>query len=168
VLALFDAAPPPAAWAEMDGPYRYALGRTWAPGPRVCWVMLNPSTADATHDDPTIRRCIGLSRAWGYGALVVVNLFALRATDPSDLYRAKDPTGLLNDEVILREAKAAARVVAAWGAHGGYLSRGAQVRDLLLLHGLSIDCLGLTNAGHPRHPLYLPSTATPESWRRPA
>src|SRR5262245_13227298 len=100
------------------GRYRYALTRTWGdPKKVVCWVMLNPSTADADQDDPTIRRCLGFSRAWGAGGLVVVNLFALRATDPDQLRIAADPVGPDNDS-HLSTAAFGRLVVAAWGARG--------------------------------------------------
>jgi hypothetical protein len=84
------------------GTYRYRLGRRWAEGPVDVWIMLNPSTADATVDDRTIRRCMEFSRRWGAGALVVGNLFALRATDPAELVRHPDPIGPDNDEHLTR------------------------------------------------------------------
>jgi hypothetical protein len=122
--------------------------------------MLNPSTADALLDDPTIRRCIGFARAWGFGALEVVNLFAFRATLPSQLRAALDPVGPRNNRFLRAALGRADAVVAAWGAHGSWGGR-----DRAVLHLLSggIDqpwpspqCLGLTKHGHPRHPLYLP------------
>ena len=97
------------------GSYRYALTREWADGKCVAWLMLNPSTADADIDDPTIRRCIGFARQWGYGRLVVVNLFALRATDPRVLVRNADPVGSKNDFYIAKAMKEAQEVICAWG-----------------------------------------------------
>lgn len=145
-----------------DGRYRYTLTRSWehAPGwkrtaPAV-WVMLNPSTADHEVDDPTIRRVVGFSRDFGFSQAIVVNLFALRATDPSALARADDPVGPLNDAVLATIAEGAGLIVAAWGAHPFAQPRAAQVRELL---GGQVMCLGHTKAGHPRHPLYLPLTA---------
>ena len=138
-----------------DGRYRYRLGRRWAEGATVTWIMLNPSTADAANDDPTIRRCTDFTKRWGYGGLTVVNLFALRATDPRALRRAYDqPIGLPdNDRHIVEATASAALVVAAWGAHGTMYARDRQVR--MLLDGRAVHCLGTTKAGQPRHPLYL-------------
>jgi hypothetical protein len=115
------------------GEYRYELRRTWGADdePLVCWVMLNPSTADADQDDPTIRRCISFSNRWGFGRLVVVNLFARRATDPKELLHGGDPVGSANDASTLAAALEADRVIAAWGAHGSFLNRAARVTDLL-------------------------------------
>lgn len=135
--------------------YRYHLWRRWAErGPLVAFVMLNPSTADARHDDPTIRRCSGFARAWGFAAMTVVNLFALRATDPARLRRARDPVGGGNDGHILAAAGTCDGLVLAWGNCGGLRGRDRAV--LALLAGHRPDCLGLTRAGQPRHPLYLP------------
>lgn len=148
--------------AEMsaDGKYRYRLWRTWTRFPdrpgRVLWVMLNPSTADHKHNDPTIRRCIEFTKAWGYGGLEVVNMFALRATNPKELVEAADPIGQYN-EMTLRMA-AGSIVVAAWGASlpKGSDTHVATVRSMLERSGAM--CLGHTKAGHPKHPLYLAKT----------
>lgn len=145
---------------DRSGAYRYTLIRTWdAAGPRIAFCLLNPSTANARRDDPTIRRCLGFARAWGYGSLEVVNCFALRATDPRELARAADPIGPANDAAIRRAARRAAMTVAGWGAHGALLGRGQRVRGLLGRAGTPVVCLGTTAAGHPRHPLYLPADA---------
>ena len=116
--------------------------------------MLNPSTADESSDDPTIRRCIGFARAWAYGGLEVVNLFALRATDPRELRVAADPIGGLNDAYLLDAAARATAMVIAWGAHGVFRSRGAAALTLLSPRARLL-ALGWTNSGEPRHPLYL-------------
>lgn len=143
------------------GRYRYTLTRTWDPSVwRLWFIMLNPSTADATIDDPTIRRCIGFARRFGYGGLGVVNLYAYRATKPADLWRADDPVGPDNDET-LRDMLAARSyygvpTVAAWGANAKP-DRVAQVLAMAGAHQLM--CLGLTQAGQPRHPLYLRADA---------
>ena len=138
-----------------SGRYRYQLGRRWAAGgPVVAFVMLNPSTADAERDDPTIRRCAGFARRWGFAAMTVVNLFALRATDPARLRRARDPVGPANDGHIAAAAAGADAVVLAWGAHGDLRGRDRDV--LALLAGVRPACLGVTRGGQPRHPLYLP------------
>jgi hypothetical protein len=141
--------------------YRYALWRAWdAALPRLCFIMLNPSQADAERDDPTIRRCIGFARDWGYGALEVVNLFAYCAIAPTDLRRTANPIGPENDAHIVRAVKAAARTVIAWGNHGAFLGRDKAVTPLL---GRSY-CLGVTGAGHPRHPLYVRRDAGTVPW----
>ena len=139
------------------GTYRYSLNRSWGHGATVLFVMLNPSVADGSRDDPTIRRCVGFAKAWGFGALSVANLFAMRSTDPSVLLSAPDPVGPDNDAVIFELARRASLVVAAWGAHKAGACRVADVRRLLP----KPVCLGLTSSGHPRHPLYAPGSAPP-------
>ena len=145
-----------------DGVYRYSLGRTWGePGaPALPYVMLNPSTADAAEDDPTIRKCVGFARRLGYTGIVVANLYAYRATDPADLKRAAragvDVVGPSNHAaltVLLRASLVAGTgVVAAWGAH----APDARVHEVLALSGSRALCtLGLTAKGVPRHPLML-------------
>ena len=138
------------------GLYRWKLWRGWRRNWRdsaVVWVLLNPSTADAYEDDHTIRRCISFSKAWGAGGMIVVNLFAFRATDPKDLIRAADPVGSRNDEYLFDAAgdgwNRQPLVVAAWGAHDFAQSRAATV-----YRRLTTDwwCLGTTKNGHPRHP----------------
>lgn len=141
-----------------DRRYRYYLERRWDPAPVCCFVMLNPSTADELQDDPTVRRCLGFARAWGHGALAVVNLFALVSTNPLVLQHEPDPIGPENDRWILRAVTQSSRVVLAWGANGALLGRGAQVRELLRDHP-DVYTLGTTASGQPRHPLYIPATA---------
>lgn len=148
-----------------DGVYRYTLSRWWdrAPGwqrtPPAVWIMLNPSTADALVDDATTRRVMGFTRSWGFSGAVVLNLFALRARNPRRLVEAPDPVGPRNDRIIRDATPAAGVVVAGWGAHPLAVDRAAQVRELI---AQPLMCLGRTKAGHPRHPLYLPHTATLE------
>jgi hypothetical protein len=122
--------------------------------------MLNPSTADECSDDPTIRRCIGFARTWGYGGLEVVNLFALRATDPRALRVSRDPIGGSNDAYLRDAAARAAVMVIAWGAHGVFRSRSAAALELLSPLARLL-ALGWTIAGEPRHPLYLRRDVTP-------
>jgi hypothetical protein len=151
-----------------DGVYRYELGRWWAHGvaPIDTWIMLNPSTADAAVDDPTIRRCMAFSRRWGAGGIRVVNLFALRATDPNTLRRRPDPIGPDNDAAIARSVEltraGGARVLAAWGSHVMSVHRARHVRDLV---GDPLLCLGTTRGNHPRHPLYVRGDTEPVPWR---
>jgi hypothetical protein len=151
-----------AAVFDASGRYRYTLTRRWAPGGEtVAFVLLNPSTADAERDDPTVRRCIGFARDWGYAALEVVNLFAWRATRPSELRRAPAPVGVQNDAHLLQAARRAARIVLAWGVHGAWAGREEAVRALLEPVAGRLECLGITRGGHPRHVLYLPREARP-------
>jgi hypothetical protein len=160
-----------AAVLDAEGRYRYVLRRRWAPEETVLWIMLNPSTADATSDDPTIRRCRSFSRRWGYGALAVVNLFSYRSTDPKAL-RARAFTGGRSlvvgpetDAYIRREAAAARMIVAAWGTRGAFLGRGQVVLALLEEAGWAVHCLGTTRGGHPQHPLYVPGNARPRIFK---
>jgi hypothetical protein len=137
-----------------DRRYRYRLWRRWDRSrPPVAFCMLNPSTADARRDDPTIRRCIGFARDWGYGGIEVVNIFALRATDPRDLRSARDPVGPRNDAFILRAA-AGSPVVIAWGVHGALRDRASATLKLFGARSRLL-ALGRTRSGAPRHPLYL-------------
>ncbi len=146
-----------------DRKYRYSLFRDWegAEG-YVMFIGLNPSTADETKDDPTIRRCIGFAREWGYGALCMVNLFAFRATNPADMKEAFDPIGKENDSTLLELADGAEIVVAAWGIKGSWLNRDKEVQSLIpyMFH------LGLTKEGYPKHPLYLPKITRPIKWNK--
>lgn len=137
--------------------YRYALTRRWVANTEgIAFLMLNPSTADAFVLDPTIRRCMGFARGWGFGGLLVLNLFGLRSTDPAALRTHVDPVGPDNDAVIVDWlGRLSGPVVAAWGVHGVYRQRGEQVAGLLRDHGRRLMCLGATKDGHPRHPLYV-------------
>lgn len=144
--------------------YRYRLSRTWGSGRRVCFVMLNPSTATATELDPTVTRCHGYATAWRYHQMEVVNIFALRSTDPAGLYSHRDPVGKGNDDAILAAALDADLVVCAWGTHGAYLGRGSQVQDLLATNKVALHALKVTKGGHPGHPLYLPAALRPTPW----
>lgn len=143
-----------------DREYRYRLTRTWdVSKPAIAFVMLNPSTADETSDDRTIRRCIGYATEWGYGTLLVGNLFALRATDPDALRAHPEPIGPLNDVHLHEICADAEQVVAAWGANGELLDRGREVAAELEFDLYALDT---TQAGHPKHPLYLPASAKPD------
>lgn len=139
------------------GRYRYSLERCWDDGlPMVTWVMLNPSTADAETDDQTIRKCVGFARKWGAGRIRVVNLFALRSTDPRALRTSASPVGPGNNNAIVEAARRSAVIVAAWGAHGKLIGRDGYVRWLVDAQDRRLSCLGVTKDGHPRHPLRLP------------
>lgn len=142
-----------------DGRYRRRLWRVWDESlPRLAWVMLNPSTADAHRDDPTIRRCIGFARSHCYGGIDVVNLFQLRATDPDQVRYAGSRVALGPNPDDPIRATAPAAVVVAWGAvHRAMQPRSAEVLDLLHDTSRIVLCLGTTQDGHPRHPLYVPA-----------
>jgi hypothetical protein len=143
--------------------YRFRLSRVWDPElPRVNFLMLNPSTADAFVLDPTVRRCVAFAKAWGAGTLEVTNSFALRSTDPAGLKTVADPVGPGNDEAILAAAKAADIVVVAWGVHAK--ERGLFVRHLLREHQIKVMTLRLTKQGAPAHPLYVPTNVVPEEY----
>lgn len=166
---------PPAAVISRCGNYRYRLTRmidygrdldavtydvSHAREHVVTFVMLNPSTADATMDDPTIRRCIGFARRWGYRQLNVANLFAWRATDPVELTSVKDPVGGKNEDHVRAVVASSDKVICAWGALGAYMDQ-----DLTTIGWMDKEpdvklmCLGMTKHGHPRHPLYVPYSA---------
>lgn len=143
---------------DSTGFYRYALTREWDSGAaEVVFVMLNPSAADAERDDPTIRRCIQLARAWGYGRLRVVNLFAFRTADPRVLRRIEDPVGPENDGYLAEAANGGHVAVLAWGNAGEIGGRDRAVRHLFR----GAHCLGITKQGQPRHPLYVPRDTHP-------
>lgn len=146
------------------GGYRFLLGRVWAPGPTLLWVMLNPSTATERQNDPTVARGVRRARAMGFGAVEIVNLFAFRATRPQDLLRAADPVGQGNDAVIAAAARRAGQILCGWGAHGGHQGRAARVTGLLRGRGHALWHLGLTQGGQPRHPLYLGYGVVPQPW----
>src|SRR5438034_233293 len=113
-----------------DGLYRYTLRRSWAKGPRLCFVMLNPSKADDQIDDPTTRCCVRFAKSWGYGSLIAANLFAYIATNPEELLRVEDPVGPDNDVYILRAHIGSTDTVAAWGSHPAIDGRDAEVKRL--------------------------------------
>jgi hypothetical protein len=146
--------------------FRYTLFRTWrdlidSREGFVNWLLLNPSTATDSIDDPTIRRCMGFTKAWGRTEMCVTNIFAFRATDPKDMLRHPNPVGDDNDGIIFDIARKADLVVCAWGTHGTHLGRNAQVLNLLHKARVKPHCLRLTDSGHPQHPLYLPAHLKP-------
>ena len=118
--------------------------------PFVMFVGLNPSAADETSDDPTLTRCIRYAKSWGYGGVCMANLFAFRATEPADMKASDDPIGTENNKWLMKLAKDAALVVAAWGNDGSYLERSGQVKEFLS----NLYCLKLNKSGEPAHPLY--------------
>ena len=153
--------------------YRYTLERVLPPSlledsrdGTLLWVMLNPSTATASINDPTIRRCIGFAESWGFARMVVVNLFAARSTVPSRLKHMERPTGPDNDRHILEQARAAKMVVAAWGQHRIARLRAENVLRIITREaGQDVHALAFTTNGSPQHPLYVPADTQPVLWR---
>lgn len=145
--------------------YRYSLTRVWDEnGRRAHFLMLNPSTATEVQNDPTVERCERRARALGFGAFRVTNIFAWRDTDPRAMRRAKDPVGTDNDRAILDAAHWADQTVCAWGTHGVHLDRGPNVEALLRKADVKMFHLGLSKAGHPKHPLYIGYAVQPMAW----
>lgn len=159
MVALFDLVPEMRRDAVLsdDGRYRYLLTRVWDDTlPLLGWCCLNPSKADHLVDDPSLTRMISFSQAFGYGGLLLGNLFGLRATDPAELTRCADPIGPDNDQYLL-SALADLDVMCAWGASvpSYWRHRPPAVAARLRERGARLHHLGLTKGGHPRHPLYL-------------
>jgi hypothetical protein len=144
------------------GAYRYHLWRNWREGDRICWLMLNPSTADAKENDPTITKCLGFSKRWGYGGLDVVNLYGYRSTDPGRLREATDPVGPRNDRIIEQVARSVSLVICAWGANGR--TRANSITRRLRMLGIELHHIGLTAKGHPYHPLMVPYNQPLSVW----
>lgn len=143
--------------------YRYELRRVWEQDkPLVLFIGLNPSTADALTDDNTSRVCINYAKRWGYGGLLMGNLFAFRSTDQSALYTATDPIGPENDIQLLKLQKEAAMVICAWSATGSYKGRDKTVLELIDLP----YCLTRLKSGHPGHPLYKSASLLPVPYNR--
>jgi hypothetical protein len=157
------------AGATIVGDYRFTLTREWDPRRgRLCWVMLNPSKADAYTDDPTITRCVRFAADWGFGAISVVNLFALRSTDPKelnvDLHTAIGPS---NTSYLFGEIHLSLLTVAAWGSsaprrHAGYVD---YIREKMLRLTTAVQVLGVNKDGNPRHPLFAPAATHPQPWQ---
>lgn len=143
-----------AAAISADGLYRYRLSRRLSRGDRtVLFVGLNPSTADASLDDPTIRRCVGFARSWAFDRLLMGNVYAFRSTSPKVLSTVDDPVGPLNRDALQQMAQSAEVIVAAWGKNR-LDDRARELADWVLsLH--QTRCLGTNKDGSPKHPLYL-------------
>lgn len=139
--------------------YRYNLWRTWDPsGKRAAFIMLNPSRADVSTNDPTIRSCISFAQALGFGSVEVVNLFAYRTPHPHELRQVADPIGCKNDEHIAATCGRADTIILAWGNYGSLLQRDAVVLNLLQSVKNKLQCFDITKLGQPRHPLYVKHT----------
>lgn len=153
------------AYISACGAYRYRLERQWDDRPSCLFVMLNPSTADAKNDDPTIRRCMAFAKSWGYGGIWVANLFALRTPSPKELMENPLPNPSdaeyqmkLNISYV-RHSKGIA--IAAWGAHGHWQQQDKKVLKWFRDEKVPLYALGFTKDGHPRHPLYLKADTKP-------
>jgi hypothetical protein len=145
--------------------WRYLLWRCWdASRPVANFLMLNPSTADEVKLDPTCSRARDYAERWGYGALIVTNVFAFRNTDPVRMKAAADPVGPGNDAAIARAAKESAIVVCAWGNHGAHRGRSKNVVEILQEEKTKLHVLRLNANGEPAHPLYLPGKLKPKTW----
>lgn len=154
----------PNAYLENDavisdcGKYRYLLRRTWDHGkPRALIVMLNPSTADATLDDATIRSCVRLLTGHGYGSMEVVNVYGYRATDPDELAKQADPIGPHNAKTIEAAIHRCDVVICAWGAYPPARQHATAILNAVRAHRPALYCFGKTKAGAPKHPLYIKS-----------
>jgi len=150
-----------------DRVYRYSLWRYWTPPldgnfRRLIFIGLNPSTADENTDDPTIRRCIGFAERLGYNGIVMLNLFAFRATKPSEMFKVSEPIGKHNDTTIKSFIDNSTDFVAAWGVYGSYLDRDKEMAMMIP----DLLCLGTTKYGNARHPMYLKSDTNLEPWRK--
>ncbi len=158
--------------------YRYTLWRQWGigalpllqlnqgPDSYAMFIGLNPSTADETKDDPTIRKCIGFAKRWGYGALLMTNLFAFRATNPIDMMAQERAVGPDNLAWLARCAKGAGTIVAAWGTKGSFRNQDLVVEYYIRhISNRSMMCLRKTKNGCPEHPLYVPYETVPEAYQ---
>lgn len=129
-------------------------------GGMAAFICLNPSTADETNDDPTVRRCIRYAKAWGMSGMFMLNIFAYRATDPKEMMTQDDPVGPYNDMYIKNRTSISTIVIAAWGTHGVYKNRETEIMKMLP----DLKCLKVTKDGHPAHPLYLKKDLEPISF----
>jgi hypothetical protein len=145
--------------------WRYLLWRGWDERkPWANFLMLNPSTADEFQLDPSCTRARNYAERWGFGGVVITNIFAWRATDPEQMKAARDPVGRANDRAILRAAREVSIVVCAWGNHGLHRDRAHSVTEMLKEARVKLHVLRMNGCGQPAHPLYLPGTLNPRRW----
>ena len=168
IATLFEKPVAKAAYISECGAYRYWLQRVWdEPKDLLAFVMPNPSTADAELDDPTIRRCVGFAKREGRGGIVVVNLYAGRATQPADLFKMADPKGPNNpDQWMSWLRHERTKVVCAWGAEPKAHGQAYDFHRFARREDVQLWCLGTTKDGHPKHPLYLRNDAPLIPYRR--
>jgi hypothetical protein len=145
--------------------WRYLLWRRWDEKPMANFLMLNPSTADEFQLDPSCTRARNYAERWGFGGVVITNIFAWRSTDPSALKRVENPVGRGNDRAILKAAREAKLVVCAWGNHGLHRGRAGEVVTLLRRQKIPLNFLRMNDCGEPAHPLYLPGALKPMQWK---
>ena len=145
--------------------WRYLLWRCWdVSKPVANFLMLNPSTADEFQLDPSCTRARNYAECWGFGAVIITNIFGWRATDPEEMKAVKDPVGRGNDKAIVSAAREAKLVVCAWGNHGLHRDRAKQVLALLHAQTIPLNFLRMNGCGQPAHPLYLPANLKPSAW----
>ncbi len=141
-----------------DDKYRYVLSRIWDESKsKVMIIGLNPSTADASQNDPTIRKCIKYAKSWGYGGIYMLNLFAFRTSKPKVMFSADEPIGVENDQYLMDYSLKCDKVVCAWGNDGNYKNRSSEIKSKLS----NLYYLARNKSGEPSHPLYLKSELTP-------
>lgn len=148
--------------------HRHLLWRRWATGPRLCFVCLNPSTADETTDDQSLRKMIGFAKELHYGAIDVVNVFDIITTYPEDLqhwFGDKELSSLYNDGYIVAAARRSKLTICAWGNHGNFTQRARNVVKLLRANGVKPMCLKQNANGSPAHPLRLPYSLRPVAYK---
>ncbi len=143
------------------GLYRYYLTRSWGSGSLCTFIMLNPHKANADITDPTIRRCMGFAKAWGFDGIEAVNLFAVKEGDPSKLKGYTDPVGPDNDEWLRNTIINSEFLLVAWGNHGDIMNRGEEVLKMCNNLEKTIHCLMVNKNGQPKHPLYVSGSAVP-------
>ena len=145
-----------------DKKYRYVLSRIWDESkPKVMIIGLNPSTADAINDDPTITKCINFAKSWGYGGVYMLNLFAFRTSKPKVMFSADEPIGVENDKYLIDYSLKCDKVVCTWGNDGSYKNRNSEIKSILS----NLHYLALNKSGEPAHPLYLKSELIPIKFR---
>lgn len=143
-----------------DRTHRFTLWRQWDGSlPYLAVIGLNPSTADETNDDPTIRRCISFAKTWGLGGYLMLNAFSFRATDPEVMKAQETPNDPSNNGFLIDGCRGAGLVLCGWGVHGTFKDREKELKELL--KPFNPQCLGFTKGGQPKHPLYIKGTTKP-------
>ncbi|KKN65504.1 hypothetical protein LCGC14_0481080 [marine sediment metagenome] len=158
-----------AVFSDPNRRFRYALWRTWNPrGDRLLFVGLNPSTANDIKDDPTIRRVISFAKGWGFGGVLVGNLFSIVSADPSILWTTPSvgQPGGPNDTALRQMRALSSRVLVGWGNHGA--DAGTRPAEVIALLGEPVFCLKVTGAGEPNHPLYMRGSSLLKVYHRGA
>lgn len=163
---------PDGDWADISecGTWRYMLGRRFAPGPVLGWIMFNPSKADAEISDPTVAKCVTITRLAGYGGLLIGNEYALRSADPAAVRTHWDPIGPDCDYWLAWMLRNVPRVVLAWGNQGGQCWASIRRQSVVARvtgSGIPVACLGTTRSGEPRHPCRLANATRLVPWELP-